>query len=70
MKFRQFVRILHEHGFQVVRQKGSHRTYRGTVDGKIRQVQVAVHRDSDDVKPGTLSSMIRQSALPKHTFRH
>ncbi len=32
-------------------------------------VSVACHRESDDIKPGTLASMIRQSGLPKKLFR-
>src|SRR5574337_1294252 len=30
---------------------------------------VAAHRMSDDIRPGTLPSMIRQSGLPKRLFR-
>ena len=69
MKFRDFVRILEAHGFVLDRQRGSHRTYKGSVDGRVRVVIVACHRESDDIKPGILSSMIRQSRLPKRTFR-
>ena len=69
MKFREFLTILRDHGFDLVRQEGSHRIYRGTVAGEIRQVVVACHRDSDDIRPGTLSSMIRQSGLSKTLFR-
>ncbi|HET9230454.1 MAG TPA: type II toxin-antitoxin system HicA family toxin [Vitreimonas sp.] len=70
MKFRAFIRILEANGFVLARQRASHRAYEGTVDGKVRLVIVACHRESDDIKPGTLSSMIRQSALPKHLFRY
>jgi predicted RNA binding protein YcfA (HicA-like mRNA interferase family) len=69
MKFRDLIRILEDHGFQLARQRGSHRTYMGRIDGQVRIVLVACHRESDDVKPGTLSSMIRQSGLPKKLFR-
>jgi predicted RNA binding protein YcfA (HicA-like mRNA interferase family) len=69
MKFRDFIRILEAHGFVLDRQRGSHRTYKGLVDGRVRVAIVACHRESDDIKPGTLSSMIRQSGLPKRTFR-
>jgi predicted RNA binding protein YcfA (HicA-like mRNA interferase family) len=30
---------------------------------------VAFHRESNDIRPGTLSSLIRQSGLPKSVFR-
>ena len=69
MDFRAFVRILLDHGFELDRQRGSHRVYKGIVDGQVRLVVVAGHRDSDDVKPGTLASMIRQSGLPRRLFR-
>ena len=69
MKFRDFIRILEDHGFELARQRGSHRTYTGQVGREVRVVMVACHRESDDIKPGTLSSMIRQSGLPKQLFR-
>jgi predicted RNA binding protein YcfA (HicA-like mRNA interferase family) len=69
MKFRAFIRILEANGFWLARQRGSHRVYQGVVDGDLRLVVVACHRESDDIKPKTLSSMIRQSALPKRLFR-
>jgi predicted RNA binding protein YcfA (HicA-like mRNA interferase family) len=69
MNFRDLIGILESHGFELARQKGSHRTYKGVVGGRTRLVVVACHRESDDIKPGTLQSMIRQSGLPKGTFR-
>lgn len=69
MKFRDFIGILKGHGFELDRQSGSHRTYKGSVKGKAYVVVVACHRESDDIKPATLSSMIRQSGLPKGLFR-
>ena len=70
MKYRSFIHILREHGFDLHRQRGtSHRVYKGVVAGEIRLVVVACHRESDDIKPGTLSSMIRQSGLSKKLFR-
>jgi predicted RNA binding protein YcfA (HicA-like mRNA interferase family) len=68
MKFRDFIRILVRHGFELERQRGSHRVYKGRIGGRTRLVVVAWHRENDDIKPGTLSSMIRQSGLPKRTF--
>jgi predicted RNA binding protein YcfA (HicA-like mRNA interferase family) len=69
MKFRDLIRTLEDHGFELAQRRGSHRTYKGQVDGQPRIVVVACHRESDDIKPGTLSSMIRQSGLPKKLFR-
>jgi len=70
VNFAAFVAILEANGFRLHREaKGSHRQYRGIVLGEVRLVIVAAHRMSDDVKPGTLASMIRQSGLPKKLFR-
>ena len=69
MKFRDFIRILLDHGFELDRQRGSHRIYKGVVGGKTRIVVVACHRESDDIRPGVLDSMIRQSGLSKRLFR-
>ncbi len=69
MKFWRFVEILEAHGFVLHRHGAtSHAIYRGVVDGKVQQVVVAAHRMSDDIKSGTLASMVRQSGLPKKVF--
>jgi predicted RNA binding protein YcfA (HicA-like mRNA interferase family) len=67
--FRRFIEIIESHGFALIRQESSHRRYRGVVHGEVRLVTVAYHAISDEVKPGTLASMIRQSGLPKSLFR-
>lgn len=69
MKGRAFIQILRDNDFALVRQRGSHRTYKGVVKGKVQMVQVAVSREGDDIRPGTLASMIRQSGLPKKMFK-
>jgi predicted RNA binding protein YcfA (HicA-like mRNA interferase family) len=68
MKFAEFTEIIRRHGFELQRQgRGSHAIWRGTVKGQVRQVVVA-GIGADDVKHGTLASMIRQSGLPKRLF--
>ncbi len=70
MTFREFIRVLEAHGFELVRQRGtSHRIYKKVVRGKTRMVVVACHREGDDIRTGTLASMIRQSGLDKRLFR-
>ncbi|MCH2394626.1 type II toxin-antitoxin system HicA family toxin [Oceanibaculum sp.] len=69
MNFRDFLRILEANGFELARQRGSHRTYRGVMNGETKIVVVACTREGDEIKPGTLGSMIRQSGLPKSLFR-
>ena len=80
MTFREVIRILMDHGFSRTKQSGSHRTYRGTVGG-LTQVVVAhpvpwtqvvilaYSREGDEIKKGTLGSIIRQSGLDKKLFR-
>ncbi|HYS48318.1 MAG TPA: type II toxin-antitoxin system HicA family toxin [Xanthobacteraceae bacterium] len=68
--FREFIAIIERHGFVLHRHGAtSHRRYRGVVHGAVRFVDVAFHNSNDDIAPGTLKSMIRQSGLPKSLFR-
>ncbi len=70
MKFRDFLRVIEEHGFVLHRQgSGSHAIYRAVISGEVRLITVAAHRLSDEIKPGTLAAMIRQSGLTKSLFR-
>jgi predicted RNA binding protein YcfA (HicA-like mRNA interferase family) len=70
VKVRDFIAIIEQHGFSLYRQGAtSHRRYRGIVKGQVRFVDISVHSLGDDLKPGTLASMIRQSGLPKKLFR-
>ena len=70
MKYRDFIDIIGGHGFKCIRGGGtSHRQYEGFVSGARRMVTVSYHLPSDDIAPGTLASMIRQSGLPKTLFR-
>ena len=50
MNFRDFLRILEANGFELARQRGSHRTYRGMVNGETKIVVVACTREGDEVK--------------------
>jgi predicted RNA binding protein YcfA (HicA-like mRNA interferase family) len=70
MKYRDFLKIIEGHGFRCIRgEGGSHRQYEGFVGGRRQMVTVAYHLLSDDIAPGTLASMIRQSGLPRRVFR-
>ena len=71
MTFRQVIDILEKNGIQFKRQgKGSHRLYEGTIGGEKRVVVVAYSNLGDEVKPGTLSAIIRRSGIPKNHFRN
>ena len=68
--FREFIEILLAHAFVEQRAaKGSHRRFRGETGGQVRFVTVAPHNINDDIKPGTLKAMIRQSGLQEELFR-
>jgi len=70
VKFGRFLEIIKAEGFVFHRQgSGSHAIYRRELDGDVRLVTVAAHRMSDEIKPATLASMIRQTGLPKELFR-
>jgi predicted RNA binding protein YcfA (HicA-like mRNA interferase family) len=70
VKFRDFIPILEANGFALDRQGAtSHRQYRGTVGGKVMLVTVDYSQLGEDISKRNLASMIRQSGLPKKTFR-
>lgn len=68
MKVRDVIAILTEHGFRLDRSRGSHRHFKGSVDGQRRLVTVP-GKDGDEVPKGTLSSIRRQSGLSRRLFR-
>ena len=57
--------ILEKHGFEKVRQKGSHVTLKKEIDDSTYGVVVPLH---DELAKGTLMSIIRQSGLNKDDF--
>jgi predicted RNA binding protein YcfA (HicA-like mRNA interferase family) len=68
--FKEFLTVILANGFVLHRSGGgSHRRYRGIIDGEVRFVDFAAHNLNDEIKLGTLKSMIRQSGLPEHLFR-
>lgn len=67
-KVRLIVAILRAHGFELERQKGSHRQYEGIVGGTRRIVTIS-QQDGDEVAPKLLGFIQRQSGLPKKLFR-
>ena len=57
--------LLAEHGFVLVRQRGSHLMMRKAEAGSTVTVPVPDH---EEISRGTLMSVIRQSGLPRHLF--
>jgi predicted RNA binding protein YcfA (HicA-like mRNA interferase family) len=68
LKFREVIAILVAHGFREARTKGSHAQYKAVIEAQPRTVTVQTNHPSDTVDPRTLSSIIRQSGLPKSAF--
>lgn len=65
---RKFIEILRTNSFYPTGQQvGSHQTWEGTINGRKHSVTVDVKYD--EYCGDVLASMIRQSGLPKKTFR-
>ena len=62
---REVCAILERHGFALVRQRGSHLVMQRSAEGRTTTVPVPDH---DEVKVGTLRSIIRQSGVPRGEF--
>jgi predicted RNA binding protein YcfA (HicA-like mRNA interferase family) len=62
---KQVCTLLAEHGFVVVRQRGSHIILQKRVSNSTTTVPVPNHRE---IAVGTLLSIIRQSQVPRSVF--
>jgi predicted RNA binding protein YcfA (HicA-like mRNA interferase family) len=60
-------RLLSQHGFQQVRQRGSHAVMQKRTETSTVTVPVPMH---DEIRIGTLQSIIRQSGLPRRLFEY
>ncbi len=58
-------RILRQHDFVKVRQEGSHVSMQKQTEGSTITIPVPMHKE---LKVGTLSSIIRQSGIPREVF--
>jgi predicted RNA binding protein YcfA (HicA-like mRNA interferase family) len=58
-------RILGQHGFRQIRQRGSHVVMQKKIGNSTVTVPVPMHRE---VRTGTLLSIIRQSGVPRTAF--
>lgn len=63
----EICKILEQHGFSGIRQRGSHRIMQKRTEGSTVTVPVPLH---DPVRRGTLLSIIRQSQLPRAVFEN
>jgi predicted RNA binding protein YcfA (HicA-like mRNA interferase family) len=58
MKARNIIKRIEKDGWYLVRQKGSHKQFKHKT--KAGLVTVAAHKMSDEIAPGTLSSILKQ----------
>ena len=61
MKVNKMLKILKEDGWVKVRQRGSHVQFKHPV--KKGLVTVSFHKQSDEIAPGTLNSILKQSQI-------
>jgi predicted RNA binding protein YcfA (HicA-like mRNA interferase family) len=64
---KELCRVLSQHGFQQVRQRGSHVVMQKRTDNSTVTVPVPMH---DEIRIGTLQSIIRQSGLARQLFEY
>ena len=62
MKVRDILRLIHEDGWLLVAARGSHRQFKHPT--KAGRVTVR-GKPNDDLAPGTLNSILKQSGLKK-----
>jgi len=63
---KEIEKVLRRYGFVFVGQKGSHKQFKGTINGVKRRVTVLDNKKDFDIK--TFQSMIRQSGLEEIDF--
>ena len=61
----ELIKLLQFYGFKVVRTKGSHSILQKIDNNSTITLPVTLHKE---IKIGTLTSIIRQSKLPKEIF--
>jgi len=64
---KELCRLLSQHGFQQVRQRGSHAVMQKRIGNSTVTVPVPMH---DEIRIGTLQSIIRQSGLARQLFEY
>ena len=61
MKVSKILKILRDDGWVKVRQRGSHVQFKHPI--KKGLVTVSFHKQSDEIAPGTLNSILKQSRI-------
>lgn len=62
---KEIIKVLSSHGFECVSQKGSHQKWKNVATGKIT---IVPYHQGKQLPPGTTSSIINGSGIPKEEF--
>ena len=62
---RDICRILAQHGYEEIRQRGSHIIVQKKIEESTITIPIPNHKE---IRPGTLMSIIRQSRLDRSIF--
>lgn len=63
MKCGEIIRKIEADGWYLVRQRGSHKQFKHPTKSGL--VTIACHKESDDLAPGTLNSILKQAQIKK-----
>ncbi len=63
MKVKEIIKLIEADGWYLVRQKGSHKQYKHRL--KKGLVTISGHKLTDEVKMGTLNSILKQAEIQK-----
>ena len=61
MKVSDVIKLIKKHGWYEARQKGSHKQFKHAT--KKGLVTIACHKMSDEIKAGTLKSILKQAGI-------
>lgn len=64
MKVKDVIKMLKDDGWYVARQKGSHKQFKHPIKKGV--VTIAYHKLSDEIKRGTLGSILKQAKIEEH----
>jgi len=64
MKVKDIIRMLKDDGWYEARQRGSHKQFKHRLKKGV--VTIAYHKLSDEIKQGTLGSILKQAKIKEH----
>ena len=64
MKIKDVIRMLKDDGWYEARQRGGHKQFKHPVKKGV--VTIAYHKLSDEIKRGTLTSILKQAKIKEH----